>query len=522
MLQVSLAAARNDIPRASDSCGVKLDAIQEEKYLEALKSLPKVLLPTETQIRLLPYGAKLSKNHDLTIKDIQEIIDSKFIDLDIETYPTGVAAAGPSATYQKAWTRDLSILACALMRTGHLDLGGKLLTELGRFYAETEQRDRMASFLFSPDPIGRYTSRQDLPFIRAAIDPDHGKMVRFDTRNGIHEDTAHWPHAQLDAIGMWLFTTFRMSGQGNFDLKVLDLELDSVNPHDQTESIFIVGLKFLHKIQFWNQIDLGPWEDFERQQRATSIAQCVAAFREAKKFFETYGYNQLVSTESSDTLKAILEDGIHQGLNVLREKRITETGLAHECRNSLGHRVIDSGLILTLYPIDPGFSALEEISILNSVYQLMRPLGFIRYPEDEYVGMDYISSPKPYCMSVTDVPNYMEAQWPLFDGTLAAYYFRKYCELESPSQDLFRRGQDHLKRILAAVTPIDETVGDPTSNNTFSVKAGSLPEAYFWDSTVGRMRPNHNSPLVWTKATLALAIERFKEASLKALGNTSS
>jgi hypothetical protein len=90
---------------------------------------------------------------------------------------------------------------------------------------------------------------------------------------------------------------------------------------------------------------------------------------------------------------------------------------------------------------------------------------------------------------------------------LIPYFYRRFAN-GGLEEDLLR-ADAHLKRFLSLITSKDDSV-----EVQFKVEAGSPVEAYFWDSKQERWRPNGNSPLNWTKAALALALERGRLATL--------
>jgi len=468
----------------------------------------------------------------LSSEMIQEIIDHPKINLSIEGYETGTIPASSnheSSYHRHTWTRDTALVACALSWTGHHDIAERVITNLGIAYATKEQRDRICSFLWSETPREKYQNGDGTPHIRFKIN-DSGDPVRYyQNSHGTIEDAEEWAHAQLDAIGLWLWTTFRFANSYSandrppIDLLKIEEQFGEINSDNKIESLYVVAIKFLEKIQFWDQYDVGPWEEGKSHQRASSIAMCLAALREAEIYFKSNGWdaltlhpipvedNPLIIPEENaiKLFKQSVENSIHMGEQALL-KRIPDEDLAFA--TEIEDRPADAALILTLYPVNAGLTLKQKTSVLRTVYSLMGEAGFKRYQGDAYVGEDYIYSKNPYLMADPETPCYREAYWVFFDLYICAELSRRYVESQGADIDSLHYAQAHYKRACAFITSDSDSYVIEHSGEHIEIPAGTPVEAFFWDSKLGKWRPNSNSPLYWTMAGFAMASERIKVA----------
>jgi hypothetical protein len=133
---------------------------------------------------------------------------------------------------------------------------------------------------------------------------------------------------------------------------------------------------------------------------------------------------------------------------------------------------------------------------------------------DRYVGQDFFYNGDPADKGEFAKAHrgFRPAEWTLFDPLLSAYFYRRFIESGGRDYEAFRYGDRHLKRSLSFVTPGPHDLHIVGKGRDYQIPGGILPEAYAWDSTQQRWRPNHNSPLVMAQAALALAFERAREA----------
>jgi Glycosyl hydrolases family 15 len=429
--------------------------------------------------------------------------------LSISLYDSGSipAATNPASDYSEhSWTRDTAIIAHALGASKHYQECEKSLIHLAEFYARSEQRDRFIGFHYHDNPVHKYRfgdRNKELPHIRARIDPT-GRMV---------ESEQDWSHNQLDAIGMWLLVTFRAANQNILNLTELDHNItQSINPNNAIDSIFSVALKFLNRIQFWEQHDHGPWEDKLEPSRASSLAMGVTAIKEAIAFFNKTNWQvvNIYKPENGPSLEEELKHALIEGEKALCQ-RIPRNGLY---AIETDRYPTDSALSFLLFPFNPGLNARQEKAILRALYnKRMGVVGFTRRDEDDYLGSDYIYNDKSPNFCDHTAKEYKAAEWTLFDPLIAGYYFQRYIESNSLDTQSFILAERHLKRSLAAITHSNDSYKITFDKRSIEIPIGRLPEAYWFDTQENRWRANENTPLLMAEAAFTLMLERGLEAT---------
>ncbi len=478
----------------------------DDKYIPPLEQI----VPHPGLRAQHPLGHLLDPRYPLRHDDILSIIRNTKVDLSITALGPGTipASTNPQSSYSRhSWTRDTALVACALKWTGYNEAARAVVENLGMFYGAEPQRSHIVWYHFNPDPEGKYHQLHEVPLVRIPIDTSGA--LRFE------KSAEAWSHAQLDALSMWLWTTFRFANQEVIDLPDLNRRISCINPHNESESIFVAAIKMLHCIHYWAQDDFGPWEEQRGLKRATSVGISVAALLEARKFFEQHGTECLPALNLSEQAKLpdLLATMIDHGRTTLAQRIPNELDAFAIETDTPGVPSRDAGLSILLYPFEVGLTERQETAILRTVYSLMGEVGFKRYRGDPYVGSDYIHRGDPHLMADQHKPGFREAEWCLFDATLAAYYFRRFANSDGRDVLSFRYGEQHLKRALSHITARPTTYDLTYDNTRVKIPAGSCPEAYFFDSQWAASRavpwrPNSNTPLNWTKAALALALER--------------
>jgi len=476
----------------------------------------------------IPIAERYAKRHflaDTILKpgllnevDLLKVLREPRIQNSILMFSTGAvpAASNDASSYSAhSWSRDACLAACSLRRAGLVSEAGTILESFATFYAREEQRKRFVSFHAEPGDHGaaqRYGNGGFVPDIRARIS-DSGELV---------ESNDPWAHTQLDAIGEWLWTTFRLANDGDLDLPELNKRLNQVNSNNSIESIFVAALKFLNGVKYWEQKDHGPWEDIQAELRATSIGICVSAFNEAIKYFDKHGWGSLgVVYPSGDSAARFKEEtllGREMGSISLKYLRIPDQrdAKAREC----GRVESDSGLALLLYPFTPDLTRQQEDAILRTVYERMGELGFSRRGlnseglPDNYVGQNYARDPNQGVHGIwadTTQPGFKPAEWAMFDSLLNGYYARRFIESGATDFEALQKSEKHLRRALLMINPHEDNFTIRSTGRHVTVPQGALVEGYWYD-TRGAWRPNHNSPLFMTAACFTLGIERHLEA----------
>lgn len=437
--------------------------------------------------------------------DLKEAIDS--INFHIASYPTGAmpASTNPSSGYRNfAWTRDMALKAFALSEIGDIENATKAVNCLARFYGRFEERGRFTAFLWDKNPKSKYKSPDNFSFpqIRAWIN-GNGEMV---------ESTQNWLHNQLDAIGMWLWVTFKLANEDKIKLGELDKYLkESVNHQNGEDSIFSVALSCLNRIEFWDQVDVGSWEDFKGHKRASSIGICLSAFKEAYKYFQTRNWNS-IKVWNESLLKSELENGIKHGEIVLKERIPNDR---NRKAVETDYFPSDAALTFLLYPFNPGLTEEQEKAIINTLNDNTGEVGIRRrHPDwnDNYVGMDYIYNPKSEGIySDTSLPGYKAAQWTLFDPLIAAYYYKKFSDSNGSDTESLLLAHKYAERAIAQITKEKDSYTKSTGEH-IKIEQGIIPEAYWFDSHEQRWRANENSPLLMAEAAFLLMLKEANQA----------
>ena len=485
--------------------GIKANAYQMEKRVSNHKISSPLHIPLhEPFIPRHQFSKYIKKQAPINTRELSDIL--KKINFSVYLYESGAipAAFNPATDYSEhSWTRDTAIIAYAMALSNHTEESKKAIQSLAVFYGRKEQRDRFISFHYDNDPYAKYRfghPTNELPHIRARIDQD-GKMT---------ESAVDWSHSQLDAIGMWLFSTFKMANLGVINLSELDNFLNTdINPDNALDSIFTVGLKFMNRIKFWQQHDHGPWEDRLEPSRASSVGIGIAALKEVLTYFEKFGLNSLKIYEPEKLIQEI-QTSCNEAIKVF-ELRIPRNGTYAVETDAFPS---DSALAFLLYPFNPGLNYRQEKAILNTLYdKRMGVVGFSRRDEDEYLGQDYIYSTSHPCFCDPSQPFYRAAQWTMFDPLIAAYYYQRFVDSNALDVESYLFADRHLKRTLLSITKAKDSYRKAFSGSTVNTLSNRIPEAYFYDSMLLKWRPNENTPLLMAEASFAFMIDRAEQAS---------
>lgn len=435
--------------------------------------------------------------------DLEKILGR--VELIIRVYGTGTipASTNPASHYAThAWTRDAAVCAFAMVRSGRAIEGLDALAHLASFYNRPEERNKFLRFHYHEEASDLYRSpdSSNHPHIKGLIDSVTRRMVRYEYP---------WAHNQLDAIGMWLFATFRCANEHRLDLARLDRELTGrINGDNVHDSIFCVALKFLNRVRYFDQHDTGPWEDCNLPRRATSIGSCLAAFREARIFFERESYGEWSKGYPAGTgsLRHELEEAIIEGTAALHSRIDPAGSFAIENDRFLS----DASLSFLLHPFNPGLNRAQEDAIVRALYRdRMGEVGFSRRDDDDYVGMNYIRYPG--VMSDLGQPDYRAAEWTLFDPLLASFFYERFSASGGIDSAALVLADRHTKRALSQITK-DIDVFSKRDGTVVTVPRGVIPEAYWFDTELDRWRPNENTPLPMSAAAYTFMFESARRA----------
>jgi phosphorylase kinase alpha/beta subunit len=166
-------------------------------------------------------------------------------------------------------------------------------------------------------------------------------------------------------------------------------------------------------------------------------------------------------------------------------------------------RQADAALLLLIHPTEVAFPEQAE-AILDLVEaKLVRDIGTIRYAGDSYYGQDYpdwfeegqLAGDFSENIEVRNAKlrEGFEAQWCIFDPLLSVIYGKRFLAHPENTGELTR--QTHFfNRSLKQLT-----------------KGSQCPELYFFRH--GEWIPNPHTPLAWTQANLALALDLMKRSA---------
>jgi len=384
-------------------------------------------------------------------------------------YPAVTTEEELVSGYANTWIRDTIMITNYQFETGNFDLAVKTVTTLRDYFYKHR-------FRFKNIIEGKVNKN----------DPMERPHIRF---NGdtLEEIDQKWAHAQNDALGYFLWMSFKLANENKYVLTAGDYEIYSLFP------------LYFDAIEYWQDQDSGHWEEV-RKVESSSIGVVVAALREMKEFLENHSSDRFAALNKHVTID-YLDDLIDKGTEQLN------TFLPCE---SPPQRKADGALLFLIYPLKVvGEKQAQEI--LNVVLQdLKGDYGIKRYLGDSYWCADYKQCLKEEERTV-DFSDDMEkrdkmlkpgteAQWCIFDPVVSVIYGKRYIS-SSKTEDLIQQTY-YFNRSLGQITA-----------NDFSRGGGKCPEAYYMeDSTKGIYVPNDHVPLAWTQANLGIAFEYMKKS----------
>jgi GH15 family glucan-1,4-alpha-glucosidase len=360
--------------------------------------------------------------------------------------------------YQNAWLRDNAMVAYSRFACGEAE--SALRTARGLTTFLKTQAEKMERIIAKPK---RKEEVQERPH------------VRFNAKT-LQENEQSWAHAQNDALGEAVWLRFLLANEAGFALEAEERELYAMFP------------AYFDAIQYWKDADSGAWEE-ARKLNSSSIGSVMAGLREMDKFVRD-------GNEPSGVKKSGLAELLKRG------QRVLEVQLPFEAPPE---RKTDASLLFLIYPL--GVVADERmkrfiVSLVRA--RLMGGLGIRRYLGDSYFCQDYDEWYPPeersadfaQRLAVRDefLQPGCEAQWCLFDPVLSVVYGQEYRESGRP--EALQRQLEHLNR---AIGQLDEK--------------GRCPEMYFLKR--GKWTPNEHTPLAWTQANLAVAVEGLRRSAEK-------
>lgn len=367
--------------------------------------------------------------------------------------------------YKYAWLRDNAMIAYALWSCGETAAARETIQSLGRFLEM--QRPRMEAIIREPALKNQISFRPRIRF-----DPD---LLR--------DLDESWANAQNDALAqvMWLRCVMANSENGA-----------ELNADEQV--IYGALARYFGAIEYWADADNGMWEE-ELKVNASSVGCVVAALMEWQK----------CSRESSEWVPlGTLREWIGRGRACLKELLPFE---------SPPGRLADAALLFLIYPLnvitvmgsDGGSRSCEDRILALVRARLLGEIGISRYVGDSYFCQDYDEWFSPSEQSANFSENLAfrnallkpgcEAQWCLFDPILSAIYGRRFTE-EPARLDWLTAQLWHFNRAMSQLTP-----------------DGQCAELYYLKH--GHWTVNSHTPLSWTQANTAVALQCLKASAFR-------
>jgi len=373
-------------------------------------------------------------------------------------YAASANQAEDGATgYQNAWVRDNAMVACSRFACGDAESAIRAARGLATFLKT--QTEKMERIIAKPK---RKEEVQERPHIR------------FDAKT-LQENDEEWAHAQNDALGEAVWLRFLLANEAGFALEAEERELYALFP------------AYFDAIQYWKDADSGAWEE-ARKVNSSSVGAVMAGLREMEKYVRQ-------GDEIGGVRKSALAELMKKG------RRVLEVQLPFEAPPE---RKTDAALLFLIYPLGVVADARMKRLIVSLVRaRLMGNVGIRRYQGDSYFCQNYDEWFPPEERSADFAQRLAvrneflqpgcEAQWCLFDPLLSVIFGEEY-QRTGDAMALARQ-LEHLNR---AIGQLDE---------------GRCPEMYFLKRE--KWTTNPHTPLTWTQANLAVALEWLDKSAAK-------
>jgi hypothetical protein len=370
-------------------------------------------------------------------------------------YAASASQAEDAATgYQNAWVRDNAMVAFSRFACG--DAESAIRTARGLTAFLKTQTEKMERIIAKPK---RKEEVQERPHIR------------FNAKT-LQENEEEWAHAQNDALGEAVWLRFLLANEVGFALEAEERELWALFP------------AYFDAIQYWKDADSGAWEE-ARKVNSSSIGAVMAGLREMDRYLRD-------GNEIGGVKKSALSDLLKKG------RRVLEVQLPFEAPPE---RKSDAAVLLLIYPLNVVTDArMRRFIVSLTRARLMGDAGIRRYLGDSYFCQDYDEWYPPeersadFAQRLAVRDEFLrpgcEAQWCLFDPVLSVIYGEEY--QQTGSAEALARQLEHLNR---AIGQLDEA---------------RCPEMYFLRR--GKWTCNEHTPLAWTQANLAVAMEWLKKS----------
>ncbi len=372
--------------------------------------------------------------------------------------------------YQNTWVRDTMMIAESHRVTGQPEQSALAVRALLDFYSRHRHR-------FTDIIEGRTDPSE----------PMNRPHIRFDGFR-LQELPEKWAHAQNDALGYFLRQAAQLAKDGHLELSPSDRELLALFP------------RYFMAIRYWQDADSGHWEE-ARKVEASSIGAVLAGLHAYKQWIDIWGAEAYASGGAPADTREV-EALIREGESALASLLPWESRGNEDARLD---RDADGALIFLTYPSE-AIPLAEWPGLLERVAdRLAGDYGIKRYRGDSYWCADYrkLLAAETRCADFSDnmdarnalLKPGTEAQWCIFDPAISAAYGRLFAATRE--KQYLECQFHHFNRSLGQITG---------GEGPFA--PGLCPEMYYLeDSSKGVYVPNDNTPLFWTQANLAVAME---------------
>jgi hypothetical protein len=374
----------------------------------------------------------------------------KFVPLRSGLYPATPNIELEGGRYAHVWVRDNVYIAHALWRAGRDAEAHAIVGALTTYFDTHAAR-------FEAISANR----------ASAEDPMRRPHVRFDG-DALTELTEHWPHAQNDVHGLFLWLTGTMVHEN-----ALDLDPALVRVATRT-------IRFLEALPFYEDADSGCWEE-ARALRASSVGAVCAGLIMWHEVLHDYDH----------ALSHLAFDLYEQGMRVV-------TGLLPFEARGVTEREYDAATLFLVTPLriltgDQAHGVVEHV-----LSRLIGEHGVKRYERDAFWGPDYDHiSPELRTSDASTDDSFRtayavagkEAAWTIFDPLLARYFSERHARTDRDEDA--QSAATHLNRALSALVRTD-------------TGALLMPELYYHKGD--ELVPNTILPLYWAQANLLYAL----------------
>jgi hypothetical protein len=377
--------------------------------------------------------------------------------------------------YSSVWVRDNIFIAFAHYIDGQPMRATRVLSALMSYFKKYRQRflDVISSSVDPKNPMNR-------------------PHVRFDGNN-LEELPEHWPHAQNDALGYFLWLYCKLA---------IEHLLKPVSEDIETLGLFV---RFFRAIRYWEDEDSGHWEE-TRKISASSIGVVVAALQQARKLLPT-SFSPTTFYDKDKTFDAeSVGELIAPGMSAL-EKILPEECIQSDPQKK---RRVDSALLFLIYPLHLVKEEIASQILQNVIDNLQGDYGVRRYLGDSYWAPDYKEKLPPDKRTIDFSDNMssrdsllpaktLEAQWCIFDPILSCIFGNRF-QTTHQKDDLDRQAF-HLNRALGQIT---------SEGLQLEIPAFRCPELYYLRR--GKYVPNDHVPLLWAQANLIVALKIMEQS----------